>query len=188
MYQDQCYNCSISASMWRWHQWFLCPMTRGPCLLRNIWSFASTATSTPGGPMQSPVDTPSTKTTTSTSHTTKWWLPLGRAAYSLILPYHHVKQNLFCICEITMNNIYNVILFSTVCWATILCKELQKKRASLSQHKPVVTQRCNQFIVGIMLPLLRSVFSPCWYSTISGWFIVSQTATVVQFLLTLSFP
>lgn len=52
-------------------------MTRGACLLLSTWSCASTDTSTPGGLMRSPADTPSTKTTTSTSHTTKWWRPSG---------------------------------------------------------------------------------------------------------------
>lgn len=68
----------------RWHQWCPCPTTRGPCLSPNTWSFASTATSTPGGLMPSRVDTPSTKTTTSTSHTTRWWLPSGASVYSVL--------------------------------------------------------------------------------------------------------
>lgn len=58
-------------------------MTHGPCLLPNTWSFASMVISTLGGPMQSPVDTLSTKITTSISHTTRWWLPSGWSAVTL---------------------------------------------------------------------------------------------------------
>lgn len=68
---------SLSAALCRWPQWCLYPTIRGPCLLPNIWSFVSTATSTPDEPTPSPADTPSTKTTTSTSPTTRWWLPSG---------------------------------------------------------------------------------------------------------------
>lgn len=104
---------STSAFVLRWHQWFLYPMTHGQCLLLNIWSFASTATSTPGGPMQSPVDTPSTKTTTSTSHTTKWWLPSGWSAYSLKQPISPCQAKLNLPLRKTMTDTCNLILFGT---------------------------------------------------------------------------
>lgn len=74
----------IILSSLRWHQWCLCPMTRGPCLLPSTWSFVSMDTSTLGELMQSLVDTPSTKTTTNTSHTTRWWLPSGWSAVSVL--------------------------------------------------------------------------------------------------------
>lgn len=64
----------------RLHQWCLSPTSLGPCLLPNTWSSVSTGTSTLGGPTRSPVDTPSTKTTTSTSLTTRWWPPSGQSA------------------------------------------------------------------------------------------------------------
>lgn len=41
-------------------------------------------TSTLGELMQSLVDTPSTKTTTNTSHTTRWLLPSGWSAVSVL--------------------------------------------------------------------------------------------------------
>lgn len=50
-----------------------CPMIHGPCPLLNIWSCVSTAISTLAVPTPSHADTPSTRTTTSTSPTTRWW-------------------------------------------------------------------------------------------------------------------
>lgn len=54
-------------------------------------------TSTLGGPMQSPVDIPSTKITTSTSHTIRWWhpsgwLPVTELVYLIVTVIRHIEN------------------------------------------------------------------------------------------------
>lgn len=56
--------------------------------------------------------------------------------------------------KITINNIYNVILFSI---GTTL--SYRKPSVFVTAQVTLVAQRCNGLIVGIMLPLLRSVLS-----------------------------
>lgn len=93
-----CRRCFIVVSfclLARWHQWCLYQTTPGRCPSPSTWSCASMAISTLEGQMRSPADTPSIRTTTSTSHTTRWWRHLGKRALSCLkkLEKSFARQN-----------------------------------------------------------------------------------------------